>query len=190
MDKGKEPISGDGTGEDGFVPVKARNMNQRQKQTFRERQEDDTFNKFEVLDDLNHQEVNLGLMHLDQGNLGTGKDGPPLEAMQNVQDLGGGQMGTDQQLNVHVESDPVMGVLKSGGGGSPFLIRDCMEGGKSSLSSSHMGIQQKEPKKGVGEKNPKLGRKKEMEKIKSTRETLVDSGVVKTLDSHFSCPQK
>lgn len=62
--------------------------------------------------------------------------------------------------------------------------------GKSSLASSHLGIQQNELKKGVGDRTSKLGRKKDMEKIKLTRETLVESGSFKTLDSHFSCPQK
>ena len=51
---------------DGFVPVRARNRNRGQKRSFKERQ-DDTFNRFEVLDELNQQEVNPGLINLDHG---------------------------------------------------------------------------------------------------------------------------
>ena len=64
-DNGKEPIPGDGNGDDGYVPVKARNRNRGQKRTLRERQDDETFNRFEVLDDLSQEEVNLGLLNLD-----------------------------------------------------------------------------------------------------------------------------
>lgn len=138
-----------------------------------------------MLDDLSQQEVNPGLMNLDHGTLGAGKHGPPIEAMQEVQDTGVGQMDTDHQLIVQVGSDPDIGVLKNGGEGSPFSIKIGAEVGKNSLASSCLGILQKDPKKGVGEKNPKLGRKKDMEKTKSTGETLVESGAVKTLDSHF-----
>ena len=64
--KGKN-ISPDETGvSDGFVPVRARNRNRGQKRSFKERQ-DDTFNRFEVLDELNQQEVNPGLINLDHG---------------------------------------------------------------------------------------------------------------------------
>ena len=61
---------------------------------------------------------------------------------------------------------------------------------KQGKSSSHLGIFQKDGKKGGSEKNVKLGRKKDLERIKMIGETLVESGSVKTLDSHFSTPQK
>lgn len=80
--------------------------------------------------------------------------------------------------------------MKSGGGGSPLPLKEGTEVGKSSLSSSRLGILQKELKKGVGERTSKIGRKNDMDKIKLARETLVELGSVKTLDSHFSCPQK
>ena len=110
--------------------------------------------------------------------------------MQVVQEIGVGQMDTDQQLIVQTEQESSIGASKSGGGGSPLPLKGGKDVGKSSLASSRLGIQQNELKKGVGDRTSKLGRKKDMEKIKLTGETLVDSGLVMTLDSHFSCPQK
>ncbi|XP_059076672.1 uncharacterized protein LOC131875950 [Cryptomeria japonica] len=190
VDKGKGSIPGDEMAEDGFIPVKARNRNRGQKRTLGERQDDVSFNRFEVLDDLNQQEVNPGLMDLDQGALGLGKNGPPLEVIQVGQESGVGQMDLDQQLIVSAGPDTVHEILTKGGEGSPLPIKTGGEVGKSSNSSSRLGILQKDLKKGVGEKNPKLGRKKDLEKIKSTGETLVESGAVKPLDSHFLCTQK
>lgn len=40
--------------------------------------------------------MNSGLLNLDQGTLGTGQDGPPLEAMPVMQEIGVGQMDIDQ----------------------------------------------------------------------------------------------
>lgn len=51
-DKGKASMSGEVVGADGFVPARTRNKTQGQKRTLQERQEEDTFNKFEALDDL------------------------------------------------------------------------------------------------------------------------------------------
>ena len=51
IDKGKN-ISPDETGaSNGYVLVRAQNQNRGQKRSFKERQ-DDTFNRFEVLDEL------------------------------------------------------------------------------------------------------------------------------------------
>ena len=61
---------------------------------------------------------------------------------------------------------------------------------KQGKSSPHLGILQKDGKKGGSEKNVKLGRKKDLERIKMIGETLVESGSVRTLDSHFSTPPK
>jgi hypothetical protein len=61
---------------------------------------------------------------------------------------------------------------------------------KRGKSSQHLGILQKEGKKGASEKSVKVGRKKDLEKIKMIGETLVESGSIKTLDSHFSTPPK
>ena len=61
---------------------------------------------------------------------------------------------------------------------------------KRDKSTSQLGILQKDGRKNVSEKNVKMGCKKDLEKIKMIGETLVESGVVKTLDSHFSSPPK
>lgn len=65
-DKGKATISDEVVGADGFVLVKTKNMNRGQKRSLQERQEEDTFNKFEVVDDLSQHEVNIRLIPLDQ----------------------------------------------------------------------------------------------------------------------------
>lgn len=66
IDKGKKPAAGEGKDAEGFVQVKARNRNRGQKRTLMERQDDDTFNRFEVLDELGQQEVNPGLINAEQ----------------------------------------------------------------------------------------------------------------------------
>ena len=66
------------------------------------------------------------------------------------------------------------------------------KGGKNSSHSASktkpwpkLGILQKDIKKGGIEKFVKLGRKKDMEKIKLAGENLVELGAVKPLDSIF-----
>lgn len=63
-------MSGVVEGANGFVSVKTKNRNRGQKRPLQERREEDTFNRFEALDDLSHQEVNSGLTPLDQGASG------------------------------------------------------------------------------------------------------------------------
>ena len=63
-DKGKKPIASEGKDVDGFVQVKTQNWNRGQKCNLRERQEEDTFNKFEILDELGQQEVIPGLINV------------------------------------------------------------------------------------------------------------------------------
>ena len=50
--KGKKPIASEGKDVDGFVQVKTWNWNRGQKRNLMERQEEDTFNRFEILDEL------------------------------------------------------------------------------------------------------------------------------------------
>ena len=61
---------------------------------------------------------------------------------------------------------------------------------KRGKSASQLGILQKDGRKSASEKNVKMGCKKDLEKIKMIGETLVESGSVKTLYSHFSTPPK
>ena len=78
IDKGKN-ISFDEIGaSDGFAPVRARNQNRGQKRSFKERK-DDTFNRFEVLDELCQQEVNLSLINLDNGFTDLVQEDPVIE---------------------------------------------------------------------------------------------------------------
>ena len=81
--------------------------------------------------------------------------------------------------------------LGQGGEGATLLARTAAsDTDKRGKSASHLGILQKDGKKGVLEKNIKMGHKKDLEKIKMIGETLVESGSVKTLDSLFSTPLK
>ncbi|XP_057817558.2 uncharacterized protein LOC131030678 [Cryptomeria japonica] len=189
-DKGKKPVVGEGKDAEGFVQVKARNRNRGQKRTLRERQEEDTFNRFEILDELGQPEVNPGLIiedeHAGDSRMGTISSIPPADshgepAMPMVTD---GQTGVQMILEPNVE-------LGQGVENVSILAQTAApESDKRGKSSPHLGILQKDGKKGVSEKNVKMGRKKDLEKIKMIGETLVESGSVKTLDSHFSTPSK
>ena len=64
--KGKKPIASEGKDANGFVQVKTRNWNRGQKRNLMERQEEDTFNRFEILDVLGQQEVNPRLINVDR----------------------------------------------------------------------------------------------------------------------------
>ena len=66
VDKGKKPITSEGKDADGFIQVKTQNWNRGQKRNLMERQEEDTFNRFEILDELGQQEVIPRLINVDQ----------------------------------------------------------------------------------------------------------------------------
>lgn len=222
VDKGKDTFQGFGGREDGFTTVRGRNRNKGHKRSLKDRQEEDTFNRFEVLEELSQQEVNPGFLDLDHGTLDIDQHGPSVEEMITSQQEGvvgvqcleeymndPGQeklnsevlmaphgdgpsdIGTFQQLGVQVASG---GSAEAGHGcanKAHFLQKANLEAGKKiSKLSSQLGILQKDLKKGGSEKTSKLGRKKDVEKIKMIGETLVESGSVKTLDSHFSSPLK
>lgn len=55
-DKGKAPMQGGGADKEGFIPVKTRNRNRGQKRSFKDRQEEETLNRFEALEDLVQEE--------------------------------------------------------------------------------------------------------------------------------------
>lgn len=60
------------------------------------------------------------------------------------------------------------------------------DSGKNSKVSDGLGLQKKSLKKGPSEKLSKIGHKTDQEKVKLMGDTLVESGSVKTIDSHFS----
>ena len=190
VDKGKKPISGGGKDAEGFVQVKARTRNRGQKRTLVERQEEDTFNRFEVLDELGQHEGITGLTSMDhigvESDLEIGST-IPLPAPQVEPAM---PMVTEGQAEVQVLLGSNAG-LGQGEVGAALPIRNVVsEMEKRGKSSPHLGILQKDAKKGVFEKSGKGGRKKDIEKIKMIGENLVESGSVKTLDSHFLAPPK
>ena len=189
IDKGKN-ISLEETGaSDGFVPVRARNRNRGQKRFFKERQ-DDTFNRFEVLDELNQQEVNPGLINLEHGLMDLVHEDPVIESISNLIGDECQQSNVDQQKRISEVQEPLAIVTTTS--------MDSLTIGQHIGSSSaakvkpppKLGIMQKDIKKGGVEKLVKSGRKKDVEKIKLVGENLVESGAVKPLDSIFSCPLK
>lgn len=93
-------------------------------------------------------------------------------------------------MGVMMELVLVAKLKKDGGDGSSLGQNASIDIGRDAKSLSSLGLHQKDSKKGVGEKSSKPGRKKDLEKIKLIGENLVESGSVKTLDSHFSNPSK
>lgn len=71
-------------------------------------------------------------------------------------------------------------------GGVLPVMQGASDLGKQKTHPPGLGLHQKTFKKGALEKSLKVGRKKDQEKVKLTGETLVESGSVKTIDSHFS----
>lgn len=61
---------------------------------------------------------------------------------------------------------------------------------KGSKAHPTLGLQQKSFKKGLLDKPSRSGRKTDQERVKIMGDTLVESGSVKPIDSHFSHPHK
>ncbi|XP_059068347.1 uncharacterized protein LOC131858890 [Cryptomeria japonica] len=178
VDKGKRNASVEARASDGFVLVRARNRNRGLKRSFKERQED-TFNKFEVLDELSQQEVNLGLINLDQGLVDLAQVDPIIESTMEPLGEECRQMGVDQQKGTSEMQEP-LAIVSTAGMDSPALGQ---YSGSSSAAKNKpppkLGILQKDIKKGGAEKFGKPGRKKDVEKIKLAGENLVESGETK-----------
>lgn len=111
----------------------------------------------------------------------------PIQAMLVV---GSQQMEMDQLVGVRLGLTHVSKVNLVEGEGSLIALKLEPAGVKSNKSSAHLGLHQKDIKKSASKKVSKVGRKKDLDKIKLKRENLVESGSVKTLDSHFSNPPK
>jgi hypothetical protein len=189
-DKGKKPIASEGKDADGFVQVKTRNWNRGHKRNLMQRQVEDTFNRFEILEELGQQEVNPGVINVDQhvGDSSLEIISSIPYATSHVESTIPRVMEGQEEVQTILEPNVV---IDEGAKDVSISIRTRFsDTDKQGKSSSHLGIFQKDGKKGGSEKNVKLGRKKDLERIKMIGETLVESGSVKTLDSHFSTPQK
>lgn len=114
-DKGKGLAFGEVVGAYGFVQVKARSRNRGQKRPLKESQEEDTFNRFEVLDDLSQQEVNPGLVSLEQEVVGSDLVGNISEASVVPPGVASLHVVSDQQLVV--AKVPVLSTEAPSGGG-------------------------------------------------------------------------
>ena len=65
------------------------------------------------------------------------------------------------------------------------LVKDVFASGKGKGSSIALGLMQRPFKKVSFSTPSRVGRKQDQEKIKLTRDLLVESGVVRNLDEHF-----
>lgn len=130
------------------------------------------------------------MLLLDQSVVGLVPDSVNLDTTQAQQEVGSQQMDTDQQLVAQegpISSSAVKMVVWEV---YPVAQNLSSTGVKSNNISSHLGLLQKDIKKGPMEKISKAGRKKDLDKIKLMGENLVESRSVNTLDSHFSNPLK
>lgn len=106
---------------------------------------------------------------------GSQMDTDVLAQIPNDQDLGGNEV--QKGTGVGIES-------------IPLPEKGALDHGKRNSASQTLGLLQKPLKKGSVEKLQKEGRKPNKVKVKLIGETLVESGSIKTIDSHFSQPHK
>ncbi|XP_057831869.1 uncharacterized protein LOC131042571 [Cryptomeria japonica] len=192
--KGKAPMRED---TEGFIPVRGRNRGRGQKRTFKDRQTDEVFNRFDGLDDLEQfdgtianmsvshelleakeiggEENNVALVDPQEGELGALMDTTtPVRPVEELETSGDKDL---QEISAHARTKACTGNVRQ-------------EESKNKGSPSFLGIHQKTIRKDTPEKTLKVGRKKDQEKVKLVGETLVESGSVKTIDSHFPLHQK
>ncbi|XP_057862719.1 uncharacterized protein LOC131071037 [Cryptomeria japonica] len=181
-DKGKAPMSNESMDNEGFIPAKPRNKGKGKKRSWLDRQNEDTFNKFEVLDNLTQEE---GIpVEISSGDKG----------LHEVQDEN--EKKEDQILSSEVHQVDQMAVALSSQAhdfrvlqGSQTLLgsvvvvpnppapKGASESVKGNKAPSILGLQQKSFKKGPLDKLSKSGRKTDQEKVKIMGDTLVESGI-------------
>ncbi|XP_059070691.1 uncharacterized protein LOC131860310 [Cryptomeria japonica] len=179
-DKGKESGVEGGPDKDGFIPVKQRNKGRGHKRAFKDSQNDQGFNRFEVLDNQAVEEgipveLSAGASGMDVG-MDTG-----LEKVIVVQNSSSALVQGSSEppgASVDVKDDIVLA----------DLAKAVFSSGKGRGSSPSLGVLQRPLKKGHFEFSSKVGRKKDADKLKSTGDLLVESGAIKTLEAHFSQP--
>lgn len=128
--------------------------------------------------------MGLGFQEAELAGGGSGQEG--IDPRVSLDPRVDGTVHLDSDLKMEAQKDSGSVVVKDSEVLSHSAWRSGSEVGKNSKPSPHLGILQKDLKKGGVEKVAKLGRKKDLEKIKLIGENLVDSGSVKTLDSHFA----
>lgn len=194
LDKGKAPTQGMEVDKEGFFLVWNQNRGIGKKRNLKDGQEEETFNRFEALEDLvqeegvplDVQETNGPSMETNIGGMPTGS--PNLVLIEVCE----AQMDFNFPPSVDTLEEP-RSLSKSVGGSS--VIGASLDSAKSASDSkiskppsSTLGVQQNPLKKGASKKTLKVGQKKDQEKVKLIGETLVDFGLVRTIDSHFSQP--
>ena len=190
VDKGKAPIAEGPSGDkEGFILVKPRNKGKGQKRTGMDRQRDDTFNRFNILESLVQEkgipvEISPGDASLQE----------PL-----LQEVNGLAQAPNEEQDQPVGLDGLVWeeCCDITGGShscdSPNIIASTLHGkkgvpenAKGSKAAFTLHLQQNPFKKEISEKPTKSGRKRDQKKVKMMGETLVVAGFVKPIDSHFS----
>ena len=154
-----------GKDEEGFVPIKTKAKGHGQKRPFKDRQTDGSFNRFEVLENLALEE---GFPHVVTFNYVPALELEPIQAIQE-------QQVAQVPLNNSIEDDIVLANLG----------REVSVSSQNNKGSSHrLGVQQRPLKKSSTDSSSK-GQKTNLEKIKMTRDLLMESEFVKPIDAHF-----
>ncbi|XP_057868067.2 uncharacterized protein LOC131075253 [Cryptomeria japonica] len=175
-DKGKESGVEGGPDKDGFIPVKQRNKGRGHKRAFKDSQNDQGFNRFEVLD---NQAVEEGIpVELSAGAFGmdVGMD-TGLEKAIVVQNSSSALVQGSSEppgASVDVQDDIVLA----------DLAKAVFSSGKGRGSSPSLGVLQRPLKKGHFEFSSKVGRKKDADKLKSAGDLLETKLMVDLMFQH------
>ena len=157
-----------------------------------DRQRDDTFNRFNVLESLVQEVYRLRypqVMHLCR-NLSWRRLMVQLKLLMKNKINQLVQMGWFRRKVVillvgHIPMTLQISYLL------PFMARKGYPiTQKGSKAASTLGLQKKPFKKGISEKPTKSGRKIDQEKVKMMGETLVEARFVKPIEYHFSHSSK
>jgi hypothetical protein len=194
-DKGKDPVLTEPTDNEGFTQVKSRNKGKGKKRTWLDRHNEGTFNRFDVLEDQVQEEgIPVELSSGDKGLHEVPEEEGKIEDQElSSEHLQSIQVDVDQPFQAQdtrnsqgtqapMSSGVVVPVPPASKGNSDLV--------KGSKAYPSLGLQQKPFKKGPLEKTSKIGRKTDQEKVKIMGDTLVESGSVRPIDSHFSHPHK
>ncbi|XP_057871389.2 uncharacterized protein LOC131077832 [Cryptomeria japonica] len=152
LNKGKAPVSDEPVDKEGFTLVKSRNKGKGKKRPWMDRQNEDTFNRFEVLDSVVQE------------------DGIPTELSSGVK----GQVENQENIGGLQESQITVGNASLTS--CPEALKASADPVKGAKAPPALGLHQKHFKKGPLDKQSRSGRKTDQEKVKIMGDTLVESG--------------
>ncbi|XP_059076363.1 uncharacterized protein LOC131875739 [Cryptomeria japonica] len=176
-DKGKAPMSNEPMDNEGFILVKPRNKGKGKKRSWLDRQNEDTFNKFEVLDNLTQEEgIPVEISSGDKGPHEVQDENEKKEdqilssEVHQVDQLAVALSSQAQDFRVLQGSQTLLGSVVVVP--DPPAPKGASESVKGNKAPSILGLQQKSFKKGPLDKPSKSGRKTDQEKVKIMGDTL------------------